>query len=688
MDSRQRYRAFISYSHRDRKTAEWLHRALETYRAPRALTKAGDGVSTGALRPIFRDREELSASSNLSEVIRDALDRSDALIVLCSPFSAASRWVDQEVAHVIDRGDVDRIICLITPDAPVDASLDSLLPQALRAALPDDVEPLAVDLRPQADGRRLARLKIAARLLDVSLDQLVQRDARRRLQVMTAFTAAAVVVSVGMGAMTVLTLQSRQVARAQRDETEALVAYMLGDLRKQLEPVGRLDVLDGVGGRVLDYYARARGDRLDDKALAQRAKAQTLLGTIREQRSDWKGAEDAFAQAAATTHALVQRDPNNGERIFDEAQNVFWVAHMRQRLGDEAAAEQGFKRYDALARRLVTLDPNRPEWRIEVAYANNNLGTLLFAQRRPEEALAAFRTSQAVFKAERARSPSDKTRIADGANSHAWAADTLLLMGRSREAYVERKTATRLLAEAMQASPGDKRLAAKSVATQAAQARLELDLGEVAQARTHAEAVLKGLSELSALDPTNARWREHLLIGRLDTIDIETWSGPAGLAKAVVDHASAKAELARIRAGASANVWRPDLDGRLKRQAVILALVEEDPARARALAQALLDEIKAAPRAREGKEDLSAMLGFANLAAGNPEAAVEILEPQRRAMSPSSLDVLARAYAATGRKSDAQTIVRELQKHGYAHPGFLAFWKESPLGGAVSREAL
>lgn len=688
MDSGQRYKAFISYSHKDRKTGEWLHRALETYRAPRALTKGGDGAATGALRPIFRDREELSASSNLSEVIRDALDRSDALIVLCSPFSAASRWVDREVAHVIERGDVARIICLITPETPADATLDSVLPPALRAALPEGVEPLAVDLRPDGDGRRLARLKIAARLLNVSLDQLVQRDARRRLQVMTAFTAAAVVVSVGMGAMTVVTLQSRQVARAQRDETEALVAYMLGDLRAQLEPVGRLDVLDGVGARVLAYYAKASDDRLDDKALSQRAKAQTLLGTIREQRSDWKGAEDAFAQAAATTHALVQRDPNNGERIFDEAQNVFWVAHMRQRLGDEVAAERGFKRYDELARRLVALDPDRPEWRIEVAYANNNLGTLLFAQRRPEEALAAFRTSQAVFKAERARAPANKARIADGANSHAWAADTLLLMGRPREAYVEREMATRLLVEAVAAAPGDKRLAAKTVATQAALARLELDLGRLAQARAHAGAGLKTLSELAALDPTNARWQEHLLIGRLDMIDIDTWSGPAGLAKAKAAHAAASAELAAIRSGPSANVWRPDLDGRLKRQAVILAALEGDAPRAHALAQALLTEIKAAPSGREGKDDLTAMLGFANLAAGRAKAAVEILAPRRRAMSPSSLDVLARAYAATGRKDEAQAIVSDLQKHGYAHPGFLAFWKESPLGGAVSREAL
>jgi tetratricopeptide (TPR) repeat protein len=688
MDSRQRYKAFISYSHKDRKTAEWLHRALETYRAPRALTKGRDGASAGALRPIFRDREELSAASNLSEVIRDALDRSDALIVLCSPLSAASRWVDQEVAYVIDRGDVSRIICLITPETPADVSLDAVLPPALRAALPEGVEPLAVDLRPDGDGRRLARLKIASRLLNVSLDQLVQRDARRRLQVMTAFTGAAVLVSVGMGAMTVLTLQSRQIARAQRDETEALVAYMLGDLREQLEPVGRLDVLDGVGGRVLAYYAKSTDDRLDDKALAQRAKAQTLLGTIREQRADWKGAQDAFAQAAATTHALVQRDPDNGERIFDEAQNVFWLAYMEWRRGDVTGAERGFKRYDQLARRLVALDPNRAEWRIEVAYANNNLGTLLFEQRRPEEALAAFRTALAVFEAEQARAPANKARIADGANSHAWAADSLLLMGRPREAYVEREMATRLLAQAVNASPSDKRLAAKSVASRLALARLELDLGRAAQARVHSTTGLEELTALAALDPTNARWREFMLVAQLDMVDFEAWAGARGLARAKALHAEATSELAGMRTGQSAKVWRPEVDGRLKQQSVVLAQLDGDLARARASAEALLAEIAAASSAHGGKEDFSAMLGFANLASGHAREAIAVLTPKRRALAPSGLDTLARAYAATGRRDEARAIVGALQKQGYAHPAFLAFWKESPLGVAVSREAL
>lgn len=683
MDSRQRYKAFISYSHRDLKTAVWLHRALEAYRAPRKLTRGQDDGAWRSLRPIFRDRDELSASLDLSEAIRTALDRSDALIVLCSPASAASRWVDQEVAHFLKGRDIGRIICVIAPSAPPEAVVEALLPPALRAALPAGVEPLAVDLRRDGDGRRLARLKIAAQLLGVRLDQLVQRDARRRLQVMAAFTTAAVVLAIGMGAMTVATLKSREIARHQRDETEALVAFMLGDLRQQLEPLGRLDLLDGVSAKVLAYYAKAPTERLDDKALGQRAKAQTLLGTIREQRGDLAGAQDAFSQAAATTHALVQRDPRNGERIFDEAQNVFWQAYVRWRREDVAGAERGFKRYGELAQTLVAIDPSRPEWRIEVAYAKNNLGTLLFDQGRSAEALEAFRAGQAVFQAERARAPKDRTLMEGAANSRAWAADCLLRLGRPREALVEREAAVGILDEALARYPADKRLRVRSLGAEQALARLELDLGRLAAARARSERNVARLGELAALDPTNVRWREYLLIGRMDALELAIWSGRLGEAETA--RADAAAMLDKLRSGPKAEAWRADLDGRLAQLTIVLAKRGGQSAKAQALSETLVRRVETSNWRKE--PDSAALYGFAEWAAGRAAAAVDILETRRGALSPASLDILARSYLGVGKIEAARAIVRELARHGYAHPGFLAFWRDSPVGEALAREA-
>lgn len=686
MDRQRRYRAFISYSHLDRTAAEWAHRALETYRAPRNLTRKGGEPAGRDLRPIFRDRDELAGAPDLGETIRDALDRSDTLIVLCSPAAARSRWVNQEAAHFLARHDTRQVLCVIAGATPSAMPLDEVLPPALKASLPAGVEPLAVDLRKGGDGARLARLKMAASLLDVSLDQLVQRDARRRLAAMGVFTAAAVVLVLVMGALTLTTLRSRQIARDQRDETEALVAYMLGDLRQQLEPVGRLDVLDGVSGKVLAYYAKARTDQLDDRALAQRAKAQTLLGTIREQRGDLAGARDAFGQAAATTHALAARDPRDGDRLFDEAQNVYWLAYVTLRLGDAAKAEQGFQRYGELAHALVALDPSRADWRLEVAYAKSNLGTLLFEQGREDEALVAFRAALAAFEAERARAPRDHDRLVDAVDAHAWVADTLLRLGRPRDAHGERANAAALLAEASAKAGDDKPLAGRSLAVQLALARLELDLGKTAQSRARSDKALTGLRALAALDPSNARWREYVLVGELDAVDLATWSGD--LARARDRHAQASATLSDLRTGSARATWRTELDGRLAQQGIVLAGLAGEHRRERDAALALIERLRGVPDTPEIGANRVALLGFAQLSAGRAAEAVATLSPGRDALSPASRDVLARANLALARRDQAEAIVRALKQQGYAHPAFLAFWRESLLGGGISREGL
>lgn len=51
-----KYKAFISYSHKNESFAKWLHKALETYRIPNYLRKK-DSTIPANFYPIFRDQE-------------------------------------------------------------------------------------------------------------------------------------------------------------------------------------------------------------------------------------------------------------------------------------------------------------------------------------------------------------------------------------------------------------------------------------------------------------------------------------------------------------------------------------------------------------------------------------------------------------------------------------------------------
>ncbi|WP_029920669.1 toll/interleukin-1 receptor domain-containing protein [Nevskia soli] len=204
-----KYWAFISYSHRDQAWAEWLHKALETYRVPRRLVgrETAAGPVPRRLFPVFRDLEELPSSPNLSGAIDQALLQSRYLIVIASPYAAVSKWVDQEIARFRAMGRGDRILCLIVdgePHADLQPGKGFLecFPPSLRTK--DGIEPIAADVRPGKDGKPAARLKLIAGLLGTGLDELRRRERRRQLLrnlSWTAFSCASASVLVGLWLM-------------------------------------------------------------------------------------------------------------------------------------------------------------------------------------------------------------------------------------------------------------------------------------------------------------------------------------------------------------------------------------------------------------------------------------------------------------------------------------------------------
>jgi hypothetical protein len=119
-DDEQHYRAFISYSHHDSAICAKLHRRLESYRTPKELLRehAGEATVPERLHPVFRDRDELATSSSLPAAIKDALRRSENLVVICSPAAAASKWVNAEVAHFVEMGRSSRSHPVIVAGEP------------------------------------------------------------------------------------------------------------------------------------------------------------------------------------------------------------------------------------------------------------------------------------------------------------------------------------------------------------------------------------------------------------------------------------------------------------------------------------------------------------------------------------------------------------------------------------------
>lgn len=428
-----KYKAFISYSHADKKWGSWLHAALETYRTPKHLVNAD---TPSRLVPIFRDREEFASSHDLSGNIQQALEASENLIVICSPVAAKSRWVNQEIETFKKLGRSDRIFSLIVDGDPgaVDTDLDCF-PPAMRERYdaagnlqPGTTEAIAADARKQGDGRNLARLKIIAGLIGVGLDDLRQRELQRKYRRMAVLMAGMLTALVITVFLAIAAMLARDEATQRRIQAEDLLGFMVGDLRERLEPIGRLDLLEEVGARAMDYFATVKVKDLTDNELSRQAQVMTQVGEIRISQLQYSDALASFSEAYSRSAALYQGDPGDGERLFNRAQAEFWVAFVHWRNGNLKEARNWLVKYRDSSLELAALDATRLDWKREVGFGHHNLAVLDFETGDLDAAANGFDQELGILSAIQAQDPEQALTI-DIADSVSWLGNIALERG-------------------------------------------------------------------------------------------------------------------------------------------------------------------------------------------------------------------------------------------------------------------
>lgn len=695
-----RYWAFISYSHQDQAWGRWLHRALETYRIPSRLV--GQPVAAGTiparLAPVFRDRDELPTATDLDRTVAEALRQSWSLVVVCSPASAQSRWVNEEVREFQRLGRADRIHCLLVDGHPDDAHA-TCFPPALRERPWGEQavgEPIAADARRSGDGKASARLKLVAGILGVSFDKLVQRDHQRGYRRIALVAVAAVLALVVLSTFTVVAITSRRDALAQRSHAEGLVEFMLGDLRTRLAPEGRLATLDAVGKEALDYYAAQDPAKLDADALARRARALRQIGEIYHQRGHLDDALKVFKEAADDTAALLARDEANSERVFDHAQSMFWVGQIARQRGNNDSAEASFREYMALAERLLGIDPDNAKWQAEAGYATTNLGILLLDAGRFSEATPRFEHALAVADTLARASPADIERQLVLAQTHAWLADARLGEGRVSDAVAERNREVGIYEDILAKDPSNREAADGLVVADRELGKLALARGFVAQATAQARRAVERAKKLQHADPDDARSLEQLAAAEGDLAQALLVANDLAAAGAAA--AQAQVHSAQLVARDESVVrWQLRLARSLLLQAKVDAVANKDTLGILRRVQGVLRRVEAL--GESNRADASSRLlyaeahwlaGSCNAALGNRMQArenwqqvVDTLAGQAPAASPQADAVLSAALSELGREADAKVYRARLATIGYRRefPGCVAHPVSEHAGG-------
>ena len=550
------------------------------------------------------------------------------------------------------RGDLDNIVVRALKKSPAERYANAAL-------LADDLcrylnnEP--VTARPDALGYRVAKFV-----------------RRHRLSVAAgALVATALTVGIGVA------LMEANEAKRQRVQAEGLIEFMLGDLRKKLQPVGRLDVLDAVGAKALDYYAAQDAGRLDADSLGRRARALHLIGEIAERRGSLDEALRVFQRAADSTAELVARNPRDGQRVFDHAQSVYWVGYVARRRGQVAEAEASFRKYQELAQQLIRLDPSNLDWRIETAYAGQNLGVLYLESTHLDQALKAFGDTRDVWASIVGTRPEYGW---DLANTWGWISRVRGATGDFEAAIEAQQTKIEVLRKMPDA---DKNRNAQQLLANAVYetGQLQLALGRYTLAAQSAQDAVAQYEALVAVEGTNTEWLAQMTFARLSLAEIKLALGERDTAQTLLTRAAT--DTARLLSiDSTRNRWNIALAGNLQLLSLAAAGPQAPPRQdvenlvsSAKLAESSgkpldADQTHVASAAELALGDLLAREAQPAAARAHWQAAAERLHAPAAKGELPAMTLLAQAQLRLGATGDARALADRIEASPYRHPAY------------------
>lgn len=463
-----KYKAFLSYSHADTRLADWLHKRLESY--PLAgLTGRETPVGTvpKTLRPIFRDRHDFIAGGTFRAETPGILDDSAALIVLCSPASAKSGPVNEEI-RLFKHTHPDRpIVPVILSGKPYDAAQECF-PPALRFDLTEEgavtdkraPDPIAADIREQGDGRELALAKVVAALIGVASDEVYRRAERERRREARIRNAVVAILLLLAGTGGYFGWRSLKFSGVLIDTAAACSLY----LPKDKAPAGPQDPLAQCVSALKTLQKGAAADPRDAEILkligeGKREEAEKLqiaaaeddvaAGIARSKKAaerfrgiaataglaDPKKARDYYAKAAALDpdnlngllwHGDMEKDAGNltdADHAYaavlkagiggKDDYELYWAGlgegDILVARGNLAEALTTYRNAAAIADRLAKADPNNAGWQRDLSVSYSKVGNVYRRQGDTAKAKDALNTGKAIMERMTKLSPDNAT---------------------------------------------------------------------------------------------------------------------------------------------------------------------------------------------------------------------------------------------------------------------------------------
>ncbi len=373
---------------------------------------------------------------------------------------------------------------------------------------------------------------------------------------------------------------------------------------------------------------------------------------------------------------LHQRDPSNGQRLFDLAQAEYWIGFIALEQGNLDEAGSWFRRYRDSGARLAALDPTNFAWQRELGYGLHNLAVLEDAAGRYAEAERQMLAELELYRSWVAQRPDDRLLRSEMSDVASWLGSLTLRQGRLEVAEAYFLEQNDLLRALVTEDPRNARWKEQRHDALLLLADAQAQQGRLDEARASVEAAGEIGAALATQDPSNNYWRLARGRSRYWEALLAADSRPATAAAIAAD---ATAMLAAAQATESKSERVLGWTVRSLNLEARLALGRGDVPAARSRVEASRALIE--PAWRDSSSELlrqrlaqtllqygevMALADEADEAAAAWTAARKLLEADSGGEVPfARLDPLVRVLQYLGHESDAEPHLQRLARAGY-----------------------
>jgi DNA-binding winged helix-turn-helix (wHTH) protein/energy-coupling factor transporter ATP-binding protein EcfA2 len=309
--------------------------------------------------------------------------------------------------------------------------------------------------------------------------------------------------------MSFKSFEAEQQAQQKRLAAENLLGFMVGEFADKLRSIGRMDLLDGISNKALEYFSdfSSANDHLTAEARFKHGQTLEAMGEVAYSRGKIDEAVAALQAARVKLLSVLAEQPDNLELLKTLGANAFWLAQIQYDASNWQAAKPEFELYYQYSERMYELAPDDLDAIMELSYATNSLGSLAMELHQFDIARNNFEESLRLKLLAQTKQPDSGQLMADIADTRSWLASATLAGG---NVHLAIEIHQQLQAELtnMNAKPEPYLLHILSSSYQLLADLLSYQ-GKIAEAQTASSVGELALSQAIEQDPKNSRWQRN-----------------------------------------------------------------------------------------------------------------------------------------------------------------------------------